>query len=317
MPAGRPSRPQIERRYQCVLMDATRWDHYRPRDSDIVIATSYKAGTTWLQGICAALIFQTPEPPVPQDQLSPWLDALLAPIEDVTALLESLETRRYIKTHLPLDGLPYFDEVRYIVVGRDGRDVFASMWNHWNNMRPERIDELNEEPASVGPRLPHPPDDIQGAFDDWLSRSSFPWEQDGFPFWSHLHHAQTWWNYRHLDNVLHVHFEDLLRDLDGEMRRIAEYLGIPVDESRWPDLVHGVTFDEMKENADKMAPGGTAEVWKDNSKFFDKGSNGRWVGLLRADQSARYEEVAAERLEPSLASWLARGRLAAGDPKQI
>jgi aryl sulfotransferase len=317
MPTGNPAGPQLERRYQNALMDATRWDHFRPRDGDIVISTSYKAGTTWLQGICAALIFQTPEPPAPQDQLSPWLDALLAPIDDVIAMLEGQATRRYIKTHLPLDGIPYLDEVRYIVVGRDGRDVFASMWNHWNNMRPGRIDELNEGPGSVGPRLPHPPDCIQAAFDDWLSKSSFSWEKDGFPFWSHLHHAQSWWDYRHLDNVLHVHFEDLLRDLDGEMRRIAEYLGIPVDESRWPELVHGVTFGEMKENADKMAPGGTAEVWKDNSKFFHKGTSGRWKGLLRSEQAARYEEVANDRLEPSLATWLARGRIAAGDPKEI
>lgn len=317
MPTDQPARPQVEHCYQSVLMDATRWDHFHPRQSDIVISTSYKAGTTWLQGICAALVFQTPEPPSPQDELSPWLDALFEPIEDVIATLEALKTRRYIKTHLPLDGIRYFDEVRYIVVGRDGRDVFASMWNHWHNMRPERIDALNEEPGSIGPRLPHPPDDIQVAFDDWLSKSSFSWEKDGFPFWSHLHHAQTWWDYRHLDNVLHVHFDDLLADLDGEMRRISEYLQIPVDEARWRDLVHGVTFDEMKENADKMAPGSTANLWKDTSRFFHKGTSGRWRGLLRPDQAARYEDVAESRLEPSLATWLAQGRMAAGDPKRI
>ncbi|MFQ5416200.1 MAG: sulfotransferase domain-containing protein [Myxococcota bacterium] len=311
------SRPQRTRCYQNVIMDGSRWDHFRPREGDIVISTSYKAGTTWLQGICAALVFQEPEPPVAQDELSPWIDALFAPIDEVIKLLEGLESRRYIKTHLPLDGMRFFDEVRYIVVGRDGRDVFASMWNHWNNMVPEKIDEANKDSERKGPRLPHPPDDVQQAFDNWLSKSSFAWEQDGYPFWSHLHHAQTWWDYRHLDNVLHVHFEDLLADLDGEMRRISEYLDIPVDESRWRELVHGVTFDQMKGNADKMAPGATVGLWKDNSRFFHKGTSRRWEGLLRPDQSARYEEVAKARLEPALASWLVRGRKAVGDPKQI
>jgi aryl sulfotransferase len=168
-----------------------------------------------------------------------------------------------------------------------------------------------------GPRLPHPPAELQPAFDDWLSKGSFAWEQDGYPFWSHLHHARTWWEHRHLDNILHVHFEDLLADLDGEMRRIAAYLGIPVDEGRWPDLVEGATFARMRENAEKMAPAATVGLWKDTREFFHRGTNRRWETMLRPDQSARYEEVAGSRLEPGLGRWLASGRLAAGDPKRI
>jgi aryl sulfotransferase len=296
-------------------MDSTRWERFTPRDDDIVITTSYKAGTTWMQGICAALVFQTPEPPVAQDDLSPWLDALFAPIDDVIALLEGLESRRYIKTHLPLDGIRFLEPVKYIFVGRDGRDVFASMWNHWNNMNPDGIDEMNDDPERSGPRLPHPPADVQPAFDEWLTKSSFDWEADGYPFWSHLHHAQTWWDFRHLENILYVHFDDLLADLDGEMRRISAYLDIPVDEVRWPDLVRGVTFDEMKGNAAKMAPGATQGLWKDTARFFHKGTSRRWEGLLRPDQSEAYERAARERLEPALARWLEGGRAAAGDPK--
>lgn len=314
---SRAARPERTRRYQSVLMDSARWDRFTPRSDDIVITTSYKAGTTWMQGICAALVFQTPHPPRPQDELSPWLDALFAPIDEVTGLLEGLESRRYIKTHTPLDGIRFFDEVKYIFVGRDGRDVFASMWNHWHNMNPDFIDEMNTDPERDGPRLPLPPDDAQAAFDEWLSRSSFDWEADGYPFWSHLHHARTWWDFRHLDNVYLVHFADLLADLDGAMRRISEFLEIPIDETRWPELVHGVTFDQMKDKAETMAPGATQGLWKDTSRFFHKGTSQRWKDLLRPDQSAAYERIAEERLEPALARWLAGGRSAAGEPKQL
>ena len=313
---AKADRPEVTRCYQSVVMDSTRWERFAPRSDDIVIATSYKAGTTWMQAICAALVFQAPEPPVAQDQLSPWLDALFAPIDDVLELLEGLENRRYIKTHLPLDALRFFDQVKYIFVGRDGRDVFTSMWNHWHNMDPDFIDEINADPERVGPRFPHPPDEVQPAFDEWLAKSSFEWEVDGYPFWSHLHHAQSWWDYRHLDNVLHIHFDDLLADLDGEMRRVANYLEIPVDEERWPDLVRGVTFEQMKRNAAKWAPGATQGLWKNTSNFFHKGTSRRWEGLLRPDQSKAYEQAAGERLEPALAAWLVRGRAAAGDPKQ-
>ena len=60
----------------------------------------------------------------------------------------------------------------------------------------------------------------------WISRGGFAWEQDGWPFWSHLHHAQSWWDWRHLPNVLLVHFNDLLADLPGDQReRLQDALG--------------------------------------------------------------------------------------------
>ena len=99
---------EIKHYYRSALIDGQRWDNFKVRDDDIIITTSYKAGTTWVQGICASLVFQAPEPPVPQDQLSPWLDANFGPIEDVLARLEALESRRDIKTPLPLDGLRFF-----------------------------------------------------------------------------------------------------------------------------------------------------------------------------------------------------------------
>jgi aryl sulfotransferase len=301
--------PTRTRTYQNAVMNSLRWDQFNPRDDDIIITTSYKAGTTWMQGICAALVFQQPQPPLPQDELSPWIDANFAPIDEVIALLDGLTHRRYIKTHCPLDGARYYNNVKYIFVGRDGRDVFASMWNHWHNMTQQFIDSLNNAPDRKGPTIPYPPEHSEPAFDEWLTRGSFDWEQDGYPFWSHFHHAQTWWNYRHLNNILFVHFSDLSRDLDGEMRRISAYLGIPVNEDIWPDLLHGVSFAAMKANATKMAPGATQGLWKDTANFFHKGTDKRWLGVLTDAQSRRYEEVAAKRLSPDLDAWLKFGSL--------
>ena len=313
----RVDRPAVKHIYQNFILDSTNWDGFKVRDGDIVISTSYKTGTTWMQGICAALVFQAPEPPLPQDDLSPWLDARFAPAEETLAILEGLTHRRYIKTHLPLDGLPYSDQVKYIFVGRDGPDVFMSLWHHWNNMRPESIEQINATPGRVGPPFPLPPEDLHEAFDNWLDIGSFSWEQDGYPFWSHLSHAQSWWNYRHLKNILFVHFNDLLADLDGEMRRISAYLDIPINEARWPMLVHAVTFSAMKANAEKMAPASTIGLWKDTSNFFHRGTNRRWVGVLTDEQVARYRKRAAERLEPSLATWLEHGRHASGASRLV
>jgi len=267
-----------------------------------------------MQGICAALVFQQPKPPLPQGELSPWLDSNFGSIEEVLALLEGLRHRRYIKTHMPLDGLPYFEQARYIFVGRDGLDVFMSLWNHWHNMTDEGFAMLNEGPNRVGPDFPHPPAEIGPAFDEWISKGGFPWEHDGWPFWSHLNHADTFWQVRERENVLHVHFQDLLDDLDGEMRRVSEFLSIPVDEAVWPELLRGVGFDAMKSNAEAMAPAAGRGLWKDTKNFFHKGTNRRWEGVLSEAQVAAYRALSARRLSPELDAWLARGSRATAYP---
>jgi hypothetical protein len=41
-------------------------------------------------------------------------------------------------------------------------------------------------------------------------------------------------------------------DLDGTMRGLAARLGIPIDERRWPELVHAATFDQMRRRAGEL-----------------------------------------------------------------
>src|SRR5260221_8345223 len=127
------SLPTVHRTYQHHHLDSTRWASYRPRDNDIVIATPYKSGTTWMQTIVMHLIFQDLQIR-PIWEFSPWLDnAWTKPLPEVIQMLEQQTHRRFIKTHLPLDGLPYYAQNKYIVVGRDARDVFMSLWNHYSN----------------------------------------------------------------------------------------------------------------------------------------------------------------------------------------
>ena len=57
-----------------------------------------------------------------------------------------------------------------------------------------------------------------------------------------MHHLATFWEVREQPNIVLVHYEDLLRDLEGEMRRIAQRLDIVIDEDRLPDLVAAAGF---------------------------------------------------------------------------
>ena len=73
------------RHYDHMVFDSARWQGFEPRKGDILVCTPYKAGTTWTQMICALLIFQKADFGRPLTTISPWLDILTAPIDEVLA----------------------------------------------------------------------------------------------------------------------------------------------------------------------------------------------------------------------------------------
>ena len=135
---------------------------------------------------------------------------------------------------------------RYLYLARDGRDVVWSFYHHHSSMTEQFFDALNGIPGLVGPPLGPPTTDVVQYFHDWLDRDGYPC----WPFWSHV---QSWWDLRNLPNVMLVHFNDLKRDMPAEIRRIAAFVDIPIDESRFPDIVEHCTFDYMKANAEKLS----------------------------------------------------------------
>jgi len=299
--------PQRSRIYKNHSLNSPAWDGFKPRADDVIITTALKAGTTWMQTIVGNLIFQDQEMPGLLWQLTPWIDSRAGSVEEKLNLLERQTHRRFLKTHLPLDALPYFPEVKYIYVGRDGRDVFMSLWNHYRYLQPDILEWYNEFPARANDPFPQCPDDIHEFFRMWISKSWFPWEGDGFPFWSLFYHLQTWWGYRHLPNILFVHFNDLLNNLDGQMHLIAKYLDIEVNEMIWPALVDKATFKTMKANAEAVVAGGGDFLVGGAQRFINKGTNGRWQGVLTKEELDMYEETAINRLSPDSKQWLEFG----------
>jgi aryl sulfotransferase len=110
--------------------------------------------------------------------------------------------------------------------------------------------------------------------------------------------VQSWWNQRHRPNVLLLHYANLIADLAGEMRRLAAFLDIPVDEARLPSLVERCGLDYMRQHAagSRFPPG-----------FFNKGTNGRWREVLSSKEIALCDEAAAKKLTPDCAHWLKTG----------
>ncbi len=278
--------------------DSARWWDFPFRPGDIVVSTRSKSGTTWVQMICLLLVFGTPELPGHLGALSPWLDWLVRPKEEVFAGLAAQTQRRVIKTHTPLDGVPLDERATYIVVGRHPLDMAVSLYHHSNNIDRHRMAQLTGQPETDRP--PRPP------LHEWLV-GFVDWQGDPRQWLDTLPgvmlHLSDAWARRRQPNIVLVHYDDLVTDLDGSMRRLAPLLGIPVDEERWPSLVQAATFGAMRAGA--SAPD-TLGVLKDPAAFFRKGKSGEGREILTAAEMAHYRYRVTAMAPTDLLDWLHR-----------
>ena len=298
--------------------DSRRWNHFKPRPGDIVIATPAKCGTTWMQQIVSLLVFASPEPR-PVQQMAPWLDArVFGELEDILARLEAQTHRRFIKSHLPLDVLPFYDEVKYINVARHGLDAFMSWVNHAHSTKEEalkRYDAAGLADELVARPYPRVPRDVREFFNCWISADISGAAAIANPATQYFWTERSFWKERHAPNLLMVHYNDLKSDLEGEMRRIADFLDIAIPGGIWSTLVDAARFESMKNHGDEVLAGAGATFEGGHKSFLFKGENGRWRDVLTKDDIARYETRLKEETSPALARWLETGRLVAGDPR--
>ena len=279
--------------------DSTIWNDLKFRDDDIVISTYAKSGTTWVQQIVAQLLFAGAEE-LDVAEMSPWLDLRVPPKNIKLPAVEAQTHRRFLKTHLPVDALVFSPKAKYIYIGRDGRDVAWSLYNHHANAK-TWYDALNKTPGLVGSPIERPPQDVRQYFLEWL-------ERDGHPFWPFWENVRSWWDIRNLPNVRVIHFAAMKRDMPREIRGIAEFLGVRIEPSRWDAIVEHCSFEYMKKNARKSVPLG-GMFWDGGAEtFINKGINGRWRDVLTADDVDRYKRRARQELGEDCDHWLATGR---------
>ena len=306
------------RTYRHWVIDSTRWEHFQTRPGDIVIATYPKCGTTWMQRIVSLLVHQSPAP-VALSQMSPWIEMrIIEPIEVAAARLADQTHRRFVKTHLPFDGLPFHDDINYIHVARDGRDACMSYHNHCTGLTDDALailDQAGAADAEVNRDYPRPAADPAAFFHTWINHGAVPGHDDGLPHLSFFALEESYWAQRTQANVLLVHYNDLKADLQTEMQRIADFLKISLPPAILPSLVEAASFESMRRDADQLLSAHGKMFKGGNELFFFKGQNQRWRGVVDDADLALYDAKVTQMFSPACAAWVAQGRLVAGEPR--
>jgi hypothetical protein len=298
-------------RYRNLVYDSARWDGFEFRDDDIVISTPPKCGTTWTQMLVAMLVFDATEFDWPLALISPWLDMNTRPLDSVLSDLDAQTHRRFIKTHTPLDGLPWDERVTYVCVARDPRDAGLSMDHHMSNMNFEVLLAMRAESVGMedleelGAPPEAPSDDPAERFWSWVMAEDFR----GLA--RTLAHIQTFWDRRDDPNVALFHYSDYKADLPGQLARLADVLGIERSQTRIEELAQAATFAAMKERASDLIPNADIGLWHSPEGFFHRGTSGQWRELLDEDGVERYWARVRDLVAPDVAEWAHQGWLAA------
>ncbi|KAM9817080.1 sulfotransferase family 5A, member 1 [Neosynchiropus ocellatus] len=246
------------------------------QDSDVIIVSYPKSGTTWMQQI-VTLILNRGDPQVSQTvpnwARAPWLEHHYC-----AAVLESSPAKpRVITSHLPhhlLGPVLQGSNARVIYVSRNPKDVAASFY-HFHK---------------VARFLP----DV-GSFQDFLVQFL-----DGkLHFGSWFDHVNGWTSQvATMSNLLHITYEDMSRDLQGAIKKVSSFLQRPLLEEEVSNCVTHSHFSSMKDN--KMINYTLIdEEIMDHKKgcFMRKGEVGDWKNLFTGDQNQHFDIVMKSKME--------------------
>lgn len=246
---------------------------YQPEDADIFVATQMKCGTTWMQQIVYQIITKgeggfSDDGHRHMNALSPWIESVGSVSLPDAPLVEG---RRIVKTHLGTELCPYSDKAKYIYVVRHPVACLASAKDFVSKL--------------MGPMAPQKND-----FEGWFCSDDMWWGT-----WAS--HAEGWWQWsQDKDNVLFVHYEQLLEHPESEIQRIAEFLDVELNEQQLANAVEKSSYRYMKENDHYFEMSAPTPMDVGGLSFFVKGSSDR-ANDVSEEVRQRVNRFCAEELK--------------------
>ncbi|PSN52269.1 hypothetical protein C0J52_08336 [Blattella germanica] len=199
-------------------------------------------------------------------------------VGDTVHQAQTCKSPRLIKSHLPLDLLPYqlwTVKPKVIYVARNAKATAVSYYHHYRMF--EKYTGTLE--------------DFVDAFVDGIVE----WG----PFWKHI---LDFWEIRDGPNVMFHTFEDMKKDLPGSVKKIATFLNCKYNSTQLEELSNYVSFDSMKKNTN-LLPSDVISFLKTKSldgishQFFRKGETNSWKLDLSPEMIKKIDKWTEEQLK--------------------
>ncbi|KAK1423202.1 hypothetical protein QVD17_18498 [Tagetes erecta] len=265
--------------------------HYKAHDTDILLVTTPKSGTTWLKAILFALVNRTRFPqhhdhhPLLSNNphvLVPFLELKLY-VDDENPDFSSFASPRLFSSHLPYNSLPKSigdSQCKIVYLCRNPKDTFISLWAFTNKLRLQEMG-INS---------------LEETFDKFCEGVSLYG-----PFWEHV---LGYWHesLKHPDKICFMTYEGMKEQPELHLRKLGDFLGCPfsIEEDK-ESVVEGIleicSFDNLSNL--KVNKEGKLSSGEDNSTFFRKGEVGDWKNHLTTEMVERLEKICEEKLEGS------------------
>ncbi len=276
----------------------------------VFVLTAPRSGTT-LTSFMVKLIHDGDSNATPYDgsgpfsthnERVPWVDGPFITRETLTQLVGQAREaglRLIYKTHLEPNAIPAIGGARMIIVGRPPADVAVSLWDYFTGIKDYGFGVHDEAAGrhrwNFG-RFPRPADyaSTDAFFRQWVRRR-------GFPFVDLVSIYRQAWSLRDRDDVLLLHYNEIIADLAGAVRRIAAFEGVTLTPERVREIAALCDFEAMRRQRDTIAP---------NAKRFDTGHHlnqgiaGRGSSLFPRERFAEEYRALESALGSECFRWL-------------
>lgn len=262
--------------------------HFQAQESDVILATYPKSGTTWLKALTFTIMnrsrFELQNSPLHTTtlhQLVPFLEFDLY-LNHQSPTLECFSAPRIFATHVPhalLPGSVLNSSCRIVYVCRNPLDQFISEW------------------LFIARTQDKEPSDLAEAFERACNGI-----QIFGPIWEH---TLGYWkaSIEQPDKIFFLKYEDLKEDIASCINRLADFLGCPLSEE---EVTQGVVEEISKlcsfdyiQNLEVTKTGRAYANGVKNSHYLRKGEVGDWKNYLTPSMSERLQKITEEKLAGS------------------
>jgi len=267
--------------------------HFQAKDSDVIVASFPKSGTTWLKALTFSILnrkrFSSLEnhPLLTSNShdLVAFLDFIFHAdnIQDKLFHLSNMTEPRLLGTHIPFPSLCKSmkeSNCKIIYICRNPFDTFVSSWTFFNQTKSGSLHEVT----------------IEEALEKYCKGIT------GFgPMWDHM---LGYWkeSIATPTKVLFLKYEDLKEDVNFYVKRVAEFLGCPfteVEESNGvvENIIKLCSFERMKDL--EVNKCGTFGRNIEKKYLFRKAEIGDWVNYFSPAMIEKLSKTMEEKLSGS------------------